>query len=339
MNKLSVKIVIIFILSLVLSSIVPRMFIFIKNENVQSLIRANEFFFGTLISTSIALLIFGFGINALIIKRIMKVSQATKKIAQGDYEVYLPIRGKDEISTLTSNFNTMAETLKANEYLHKDFVRNFSHELKTPISSIKGYAELIEQSDVSQQNKEYLKIVIDESKRLSSLSQSMLQLSMIDSTKMIKHEDPFNVAEQIRSVILLNQQTWEQKNIEFNLQLEELFSTLHKNWLHLLWLNLISNAIRFSEQDGIIDISLTKQENDLVFKITDYGRGIADSDKDKVFRLFFVADRSRSSQSSGLGLSICKTVVDKLEGNISFESEESSYTTFTVSIPKKEVDY
>ena len=333
MNKLSAKIIVIFLVSLFLSSLLPRMLIFINNEGVQSTIRANEFLVGTLISSGVALLLFGSGINILIIKRIMKVSQATKKIAKGDYEVYLPSLGKDEISSLISNFNSMAQTLKANEYLHKDFIRNFSHEIKTPISSIKGYAELIEASESNPENKEYLRIIIDESSRLSRLSQSMLQLSQIDSAKIIKRDEPYKVAEQIRNIIQLHQQDWERKNIEFNLQLDEVSTSLKKDWLHLLWQNLITNAIRFSKQDGVIDITLNEIENELIFKITDHGLGIADQDKESIFKLFFVADRSRSSQSSGLGLSICKTIVDKLEGNISFESEESFFTTFTVSIP------
>jgi len=334
MNKLSAKIIVILILTLLTTSILPRMYVFfIGANNVTNMIRSNEFFIAMIITASGSLLLFGFGINMLIIKRLKKIAQATQKIAQGDFEVSIPVHSKDEISSLTSNFNSMAETLKANDYLHKDFVRNFSHEIKTPISSIKGYAELIEASESNPENKEYLRIIIDESSRLSRLSQSMLQLSQIDSAKIIKRDEPYKVAEQIRNIIQLHQQDWERKNLEFNLQLDEVMCTLNKDWLHLLWQNLITNAIRFSSQDGVIDISLTEQEGSLVFRITDHGLGIAEQDKDKIFKLFFVADRSRSSQSSGLGLSICKTIVDKLNGSISFESKETSYTTFIVSLP------
>jgi signal transduction histidine kinase len=338
MNKLSAKIIITLILTLMVTSLLPRLFIFLIGvEDISIIVRSNEFFIGMIITTTCSLLLFGLGINLLIIKRLKKISQATQRIAQGDFEVSLPIQGKDEISALTQHFNVMAQTLKANEYLHKDFIRNFSHELKTPISSIKGYAELIEQSDCSIENKDYLKIIIDEASRLSRLSQSMLQLSQIDSTKIIKRDEPFKVAEQIRNIIQLHQQDWEHKNIEFNLELDEITCSLHKDWLHLLWQNLITNAIRFSKQDGIIDLSLMKQDNTLIYKITDYGMGIADKDKENIFKLFFIADRSRNSQSSGLGLSICKTIVDKLNGDISFESEEGSYTSFTVTLPQSRI--
>jgi len=335
MNKLSTKIIAILISTLMITSIFPRLFIFFFGSgSISGLIRSNEFFIGMLITAGISLILFSLGINALIIKRLKKIAQATQKIAQGNFDINLNVKGHDEISALTKNFNAMAETLKTNDYVHKDFVRNFSHELKTPISSIKGYAELIEQSDVSVQNKEYLKIIIDESTRLSRLSQSMLQLSQIDATKMIKREGPFKVAEQIRNIIQLHQQEWERKNIVFNLQLEEVTSSLQKDWLHLLWQNLITNAIRFSKQDGTIDISLSEQEGYILFTITDHGMGIAKTDQDKIFKLFFVADRSRSQQSSGLGLSICKTITDKLNGTISFESEESIKTSFTVRLPQ-----
>jgi signal transduction histidine kinase len=334
MNKLSTKIIAILILTLMVTSIFPRMFVFLFNTgDISGLVRSNEFFIGMIITATASLLLFSLGINGLIIKRLRRIAEASQKIAQGNFDIGLTTKGHDEISALTKHFNAMAETLKANEYLHKDFVRNFSHELKTPISSIKGYAELIEQSDVSSQNKEYLKIIINESTRLSRLSQSMLQLSQIDSTKLIRTEEPFNVAEQIRNIIQLHQQDWEQKNIEFNLQLNDVSTSLHKDWLHLLWLNLITNAIRFSKQDGLIDIALSEMDGNLVFKITDHGMGIAEADQDKIFKLFFVADRSRSSQSSGLGLVICKTIVDKLDGSISYQSSESLYTTFIVTIP------
>jgi signal transduction histidine kinase len=336
MNKLSAKIILILFLTLVTTSLFPRLFIFFVGANdVSSMIGSNEFFIGMIITAASSLLLFGFGINALIIKRLRKIAHATKKIAQGDFEVSIPVHGKDEISALTQNFNVMTQTLKANDYLHKDFIRNFSHEIKTPISSIKGYAELIEASESSPENKEYLRIIIDESSRLSRLSQSMLQLSQIDSTMIIKRDEPYTVAEQIRNIIQLHQQDWERKNIEFNLQLDEVSSTLNKDWLHLLWQNLITNAIRFSRQDGAIDITLNEVENKLIFKITDDGLGIADHDKESIFKLFFVADRSRSSQSSGLGLSICKTIVDKLNGTISFESTENSQTSFIVTLPQE----
>ena len=334
MNKLSTKIIAILFITLMITSIFPRVFIFFFDpENISSMIRSNEFFIGMIITATASLLLFSLGINGLIIKRLRKIAEASQKIAQGNFDISLKTKGHDEISALTKQFNAMSETLKTNDYLHKDFVRNFSHELKTPISSIKGYAELIEQSDVSQQNKEYLKIIIDESTRLSRLSQSMLQLSQIDSTKLIRTEEPFNVAEQIRNIIQLHQQEWERKNIEFNLQLDEVSSSLHKDWLHLLWLNLITNAMRFSKQDGSIDITLSELDGSLIFKITDHGMGIAEADQNKIFKLFFVADRSRSSQSSGLGLSICKTIVDKLKGSITFESDESIYTSFSVKLP------
>jgi len=338
MNKLSTKIIVTLILTLMITSILPRMFVFLFNTgSLSGLVRSDEFFIGMIITATLSLLLFSLGINSLIIKRLKKIAEASQKIAQGSFDINLKTKGHDEISALTKHFNAMAETLKTNDYLHKDFVRNFSHELKTPISSIKGYAELIEQSDVSQQNREYLKIIIDESTRLSRLSQSMLQLSQIDSTKMIRTEDPFNVAEQIRNIIQLHQQDWEHKNIEFNLQLDEVYSSLHKDWLHLLWQNLITNSIRFSKQDSTIDIALSEQEGQLLFKITDHGMGIAEADKVKIFKLFFVADRSRSAQSSGLGLSICKTITDKLHGSITFESEVTVYTTFTVQLPQTPV--
>lgn len=334
MNKLSTKIIAILCLTLMVTSIFPRIFIFIFDpENISSMVRSNEFFIGMIVTTGVSLILFSLGINRLIIKRLKKIAIATQTIAQGNFDIKLTTKGQDEISTLTKHFNAMAETLKTNDYVHKDFVRNFSHELKTPISSIKGYAELIEQSDVGPQNKEYLKIIIDESTRLSRLSQSMLQLSQIDATKLIKRDEPFNVAEQIRNIIQLYQQEWELKNIDFSLQLEDVISTHHKDWLHLLWQNLITNAIRFSTQGGSIDLSLTKKAEKLIFTITDHGMGINEADKDKVFKLFFVADRSRSSQSSGLGLSICKTIVEKLNGSITFQSQEASYTTFIIELP------
>jgi len=334
MNKLSTKIILILILTLMVTSILPRVYIaFFSQGLISNVVRTNEFFIGMILTAAGSLLLFSAGINRLIIKRLKKIGSATKKVAQGDYDGNLPAKGHDEIATLTRHFNDMTETLKSNEYLHKNFVRNFSHEIKTPISSIKGYAELIEAAESNPETKEYARIIINESTRLTRLSQTMLQLSIIDSTSILKQDEPFNVAEQIRNIIQLHQHEWEQKNIEFDLHLEEFQCVLNKDWLTLLWQNLITNAIRFSKTEGVIEVTMKIVDNQIHFIITDHGLGIAEKDKENIFKLFFVADRSRNVQSSGLGLSLCKTITEKMNGRISFDSKVDEYTTFNVEIP------
>ncbi|MFH0993861.1 MAG: HAMP domain-containing sensor histidine kinase, partial [bacterium] len=330
MKKLSSKVVgmlllVFFSISLVMRTIIALL----EGVPIYELIGSGWFFLAMMAMGFTSLSLFALSIEMIIVKRIKKLNAAIIDIEKGDYEVQIEVKGSDEIATLADNIRLMANELKANEYLNKDFARNVSHEFKTPLSSIKGYAELIEMGGQSEaENTEYAGIIIHEIDRLAKLSRDLLQISLLDSVNIIKRDDAFSIDEQIRNVLQLMQLEWENKKIEFDLDLDELtIQAGNRELTFQIWQNLIANAIKFTPEGGKIQISLHEKDG-IRFEIRDYGIGINAEDQKKIFTQFFVTDKARNQSGSGLGLSITKKIVEKLDGTIFFESRLDEGTTF-----------
>lgn len=289
--------------------------------------------FTFLISAIIGSIIIVFVVRG-IVKPIKRLSRASKEVAKGNFDINVEVKSPDEIGQLTSDFNLMVKELKNIDVLRKDFVANVSHEFKTPITSIKGYGKLIRDNELAKdQLMEYSDIIVSESERLSLLSSKLLKLSELDSKVIREQPTEFSLSEQVRKTILLLEALWSQKNIEFDLQLDEINIKGDKNLLHEVWLNLINNAIKFSNENGIIQILLSKSDNMAIFQITDYGIGISKEDQKHIFERFYKGDHSRSKEGNGLGLVIVKKIVQLSNGRISFKSELSKGTTFVVELP------
>lgn len=268
----------------------------------------------------------------MVLRPIREISDASKEVATGNFDVSVKVRGNDEIAVLTRNFNLMVKELSANEYLHKNFVSNVSHEFKTPITSLKGYAKLLKEEDLTKgQRQEYADIIISESERLSNLSSNLLKLSELES-EVIKHrKDKFSLAEQIRDVILLLQNGWEKKNLELDLNLDEVEFVGDKELFYEVWINLISNAIKYSNDNGTLRITVKKTDK-IIVEIIDNGIGMTREEQDKIFLRFYKADKSRNTNGTGLGLSIAKKIVEIHYGTISVESKVGKGSKFVVII-------
>lgn len=272
-------------------------------------------------------------INQFLIKRVKKVTTATKEVMNGNFETHIEEKGKDEVSELIHNFNLMSSELQNNEYLNKEFVRNFSHELKTPLSAIKGYAELMENMELTDSEKsEYLQIIISEATRLSTLSRNMLLISQVDNQIIIPKNNTYNISEQIRNIILTMQLSWEEKNIEWDINLNDTSITSNKELLYQVFSNLLSNAIKFTEKDKKISLSLYGNEKEVIFTITNPGT-LTTEECSKVFELFYIKDKSRSSKSNGVGLSLTQKILDKLNGKVTVSSS-NNLITFKVVLSK-----
>jgi signal transduction histidine kinase len=335
MKKISRKVILIGFLTMVLAGGITRIIIqIIVGVDLHQAFTEGRVFNGVLIILAMSLTLFAYIINHFIVKRIKKIDEATIRVKDGYYDFELDTSGKDEITNLSKNFNLMINALKSNEYVNKEFVRNFSHELKTPLSAIKGYAELISQNELTTEERtNYLDIIIHESERLSHLSNNMLQISLVDSMSIVKRIDHYNFAEQIRKVIQIMQMSWEEKKLSFDLDLEEIQIRNNKELTYQILLNLISNAIEFSYQNTEIQITLKDLNDEFQFSITNQGQSIPKEDFEKVFQLFYITDKTKHETSTGVGLTLTKKIVDKLEGSISFQSEEG-ITTFEVFLPK-----
>jgi signal transduction histidine kinase len=269
-----------------------------------------------------------------IVKPIKCISKASKEVAKGNFDIEVKIKSKDEIGQLTADFNLMTKELKNIDFLRKDFVSNVSHELKKTITSIKGFAKLIREGQLSDdQISEYSGIIVNESDRLSLLSSNLLKLSELDSKMIREQATVFSLDEQIRKTILILETQWSKKEIEFDIELDEIVITADKHLLQEVWLNLIQNAIKFSIDKGIIKISLHKNGDMAKAEIADYGIGIADDDKGRIFERFYKGDKSRSKEGNGLGLVIVIKIVELSDGKIYFESKSGKGSTFTVELP------
>lgn len=335
MKKLSAKILLTIFIVFSLSSIFPRIIL----QNVtdipnQEMFQSPEFLIGMILTAFISLSLFGLAIKYMIIDRIRSLSLATKQVSQGNFDLYMESKGHDELSSLTNDFNKMVKELKANEYLNKEFVRNFSHEFKTPISAIKGFAELIESGQLNNDEIiEYSKIISTESTRLAQLSKNMLQLSVLDSTSIIKMDQKFNLSEQIRSVIQLFQLSWEEKKLDLVLDIDEVYITTNKDLTYQIWKNLIENAIQYTMDNQKLDISVKSDGKNALFEITNYGVGISIEEQEHIFDIFYVGKSSTIPASTGIGLSIVKKITEKLKGSVEVTSMNDLYTSFRISLP------
>jgi signal transduction histidine kinase len=275
----------------------------------------------------------------MFVKRIKNINTATEKVTNGDYNIMIDVHGKDELSQLSQRFNKMVQALKSNEYLNKSFVRNFSHELKTPLAAIKGYADLLLEEDCdTSEMKDYAKIISEEAQRLSVLAQHLLELSYIDANAITQKNDTFNVIEQIRNVIQLLQFQWEEKQIQLQLDLEDTLIQSNKILLYQVWKNLIENAIKFTPSSGHIQISMVVVNNQLTVTIKNNGVQVSKQDLNHITELFYVADSAHKSIGNGIGLSIVKRIIQKLDGTLHFDSNEIDTFEVSVVLPIKPMD-
>ncbi len=272
---------------------------------------------------------------AMIAKPIKAVSEATKKVADGDFDLRLKVVGKDELAVLARNFNIMTEALSRNDYIHRDFVSNVSHEFKTPIASIKGFGKLLKDPDLSEtQRQEYIDIIVDESDRLWKLSANVLKLSELENGVLGLKKEAFSLDESIRRVVLLLQEKWEAKNIDLDIQLDEITYKGDQELMAQVIINLLTNAIHHSPVAGEIRIDLHETAKEIVIKITDTGKGITKADQEKIFDRFYKADQSRSTPGTGLGLTISQRIVSLHGGTIAVESELEKGSSFFVRLPQ-----
>ncbi len=271
-----------------------------------------------------------------LVRPIKKLTEATKKIAAGNFNVKLNIKQKGELGTLARSFEDMMHDLGQIEQMRRDFVSNVSHEVQSPLTSISGYAKALQQVNIPEQEKNrYLEIIIAEAERMSKMSDGLLKLSMLESQSQQLQHDTFSLDEQIRRVIVAIQPQWATRNISFELNLKAVNLTADRDLLNQVWTNILSNSIKFSKDGGVIDVSIKPDAKNVTLRISDTGIGISPEDQKRIFERFFKADRSHSRKfsGSGMGLAIVKQIVSLHQGDIRVESELGRGTTFIVTLP------
>jgi len=274
------------------------------------------------ISLLVCFFITNFLLSRLFFSPIKELGEGMDKVAHGDLSVQLKTKSTaKEINNVYSGFNLMVKELNATEILQTDFVSNVSHELKTPINAIEGYAMLLQGGDnLDEQQKEYVDKIVINTKRLSSLTQSILLLSKIENQAIPTNQTRFSLDEQIRQSIVALEPYWDKKEIEFDVDMDSVEYFGNETLMRHVWDNLISNAIKFNPQGGTLKIRLEKHLAKIVFTIDDEGPGIPTEAQKHIFDKFYQADSSHKQKGNGLGLSLVKKILTLEGGEVSSEN-------------------
>ena len=270
----------------------------------------------------------------LFLRPIRSLIEATKEIASGNFDVRVKFWGRYEIERLAESFNDMAKELSGVETLRNDFVSDISHEYKTPIASIRGFARRLKKDTLTEeQRNEYLDIIISESERLTRLSGNVLLISKLESTSSIYEKVEYSLDEQIRRLILVLDHQLSSKSLDVKSELCAIKIHANEELMSHLWLNLLENAIKFSPIGGTITIKLDILGDNAVAEISDTGIGMDEEVKRRIFDKFYQGDQSRSTEGNGLGLPLVKKILELENGAICVESEPGKGSSFIVTMP------
>lgn len=266
-----------------------------------------------------------------------KISDAMQKVADGDYTVRLDAEKDQPFRELYRNFNTMAEELGGVEMLKNDFINGYAHELRTPITSINGFAEMLLNDDGTlsrEEKRSYLEIIASESRRLADLAGNSLLMSRLDTQKIIPDKKPFSLDEQLRRCSILLSGQWTEKELDMTMDLDEAVYVGDYDLMQHLWINLLTNAVKYTPKGGSITVTLKNEEKFIAVSVADTGKGIPPEDRERIFDKYYQTDKSHSKRGLGLGLAICKRIVQLCNGTLEVESEVGVGSTFTVRLPK-----
>lgn len=268
-----------------------------------------------------------------------QILDATERIAKGDFKVKLiPLHTYykyDKYDKIMENINKMATELDKSEILKSEFISNFSHEVKTPLSVIISYLKALKKGGLSKENeKKYLDTILISSEKLSNLINNILKLTKLENQTINEIKEEVDASELLRTCIIQQEEKLDAKNIILSCDIDEIVCTSDKTYLEIIFNNLISNAIKFTLEGGLIDISLKRRGQGFVFEVKDSGIGMSQSVGIRIFDKFYQGDTSHTSEGNGLGLSLVKKVIDILGGEIKVESQEGEGSTFTVIIKR-----
>jgi len=290
-----------------------------------------------IISSIVTGYVISFFILRLLLKPLRKLVNCMNQIASGNYKERIqfhgPISNYPAFIELSNSINTMADELEHTEILNNDFVNNFSHEFKTPIASIAGFAKLLKYENLSEEDrKEYLSIIEEEAMRLSKLTNNTLEMIKLENQTTLTGTSRFNLSEQLRNCIILMADKWQEKNINLQLDFNEYEVWANEDLLKQVWINLLDNAIKFTPENETITIEITKNNQQIITSITNTGSEIPEEAQKRIFNKFYQADESHSAKGNGIGLAVVKRIITLHKGEVSVFSENNN-TTFTISIP------
>ena len=294
---------------------------------------------GVIVATSVVLgTILAVLFGRIPLQPINKVINAMNRLAAGDFRTRLHFGGRLSghpiAQELTNSFNTMASELENTEMLRSDFINNFSHEFKTPIVSIAGFAKLLKRGNLTpEEQREYLDIIESESLRLSAMATNVLNMTKVENQSILTDVACYNLSEQIRNCVLLLEPKWSKKNLEWDMEFDEHMIFGNRELLQEVWVNLIDNAIKFSDENEAVTIAIYELDDEVQVSVSNRGPDIPAGSRSDIFRKFYQADDSHAAEGNGVGLAIVRRVAELHNGAVTVESQNGT-TTFTVSLPK-----
>ena len=275
--------------------------------------------------------------SAMLIRPIRKLSHATNKVREEGFDIHFDIHRKDEIGQLAQNFKDMIARLGKLDKLRKSFVSNVSHDIQTPLLNIQGYSRLLENNELSEEDRSaYLKVIQEETERMSILSKQLLTLSSLEPKDNVLSRKSFELSGQLRN--LLHRYHWliNENDLSLTYSLDDVSFNGNPELLYTVWENLLTNAIKYNQPGGSIEITLEELHDQIELTFKDTGIGLGPDEKEQIFDRFYRADlaRTRTKQGTGLGLSIVKEIIELHRGQIHVDSQLEKGTTFTIILPR-----
>lgn len=298
---------------------------------------------GVLLNTALWSLFLGSIFSLLLVRIFLQpvngIINAMNSLASGRFETRLNftsfLKKHPTAIEISNSFNHMAQELEKTEMLRSDFINNFSHEFKTPIVSIAGFADLILEEHLCEQEKlEYIRIISEEAHRLSDMATNVLSLTRVENQTILTDIRTFNLSEQIRSSLLLLESKWEEKSLELDASFPEVEYTGSPELLKQVWVNLIDNAVKFADRCGTVRIAISRTRDTTTVTISDTGAQIPEDSMDRIFQKFYQVDKSHATQGNGIGLPVAKAIVE-LHGGRIHASSGNGETVFSVVLPNK----
>lgn len=294
------------------------------------------------IPTILVMFIFGlvigwvlsFFISLFLLKPIRSLQSAMNEVAEGNLDIKVEEKSHfDEIENINHSFNLMTKELNANQLIQKDFISNVSHEFKTPLSTIEGYATLLQDRTLTDdEREEYAKEIVSTTKDMTELVGNILLLSKISNQAIAYQKQEYSLDEQIRKVVVALEPKWSAKNIELNVDFDAVTINSNENLMFNVWRNLIENAIKFSPQGGEIKLSLKNDNGKVIFSVSDQGEGVKEEDKKYIFEKFYQSDTSHKQEGNGLGLALVKNILTIFGGSVSVKNLQPKGCCFTVTL-------
>lgn len=290
----------------------------------------------TLIACTIIGTVAAAALSKWILSPLKEMIDATERISTGDYKVHVQetFDVNSDFGILQRSFNHMASELDGIEMFRNDFINNFSHEFKTPIVSLQGFAHQLQAGGLSpEEEREYIRIIATESDRLAKMATNILLLSKLENQAIVTDKTEFYLDEQIRACVLLLEKQWTDKDIELNIDLDEVKYCFNENMLSHIWVNLLSNAFKFTPYGGTVSCTLRTNGEKVIATITDTGEGMSEDVIHHIFEKFYQGDTSHAGAGNGIGLTIVGRIMELCHGHISVDSRPGAGTTFTVLLP------